>query len=666
MVTVALVGPDGSGKTSVARALARRPDLDVVYLYMGVSAASSDHLLPTTRLAQAVKHALGAPPDTAGPPPADPERAGSPSADGLRAAVAAARGGLRLGNRLAEEWYRQAIAWWYGHQGHTVVFDRHFFIDYHAYDVAPRPGRSLGRRAHGFVLSRLYPRPDLVIYLDAPPEVLLARKGEGTLEALERRRHDYRALEGVVPAFAVVDATEPFEAVVAEVAALVQAFRSAPGRPPGRSALRRDAAPGRSPSSATPRAARRRVLVTDAERGSAVAIIRSLGRREWEVTAASAVRGAPGFRSRYTRRRLVYPAPTEDAAAAAETILETARDQGLDLVIPVTDDLILPLDAIRERFAPRTRLAIAPSAALTLVRDKTATLRLAESLGIATPESRVATTIPEAAAAAEQLGWPVVLKPEASRVLAGGSVHRLTVAFAGGQAELAARAKPLLAYAPLVIQEYVPGQGIGVELLLDTGRPIAAFQHRRIREVPITGGASAYRESVALDQGLLEQACRLMARLGWTGLAMVEFRVPEVGPARLMEVNGRVWGSLPLATAAGMDFPGRLAELLGPGGSGPDDARAAPQDELARAYAIGLRAHHLSLEATWILSVLAGRRRYDCLPFPPRRAAFGAILSLLDPRTSHDILSLSDPLPGAAEILGLAAQLAARTTHGRT
>ena len=88
-----------------------------------------------------------------------------------------------------------------------------------------------------------------------------------------------------------------------------------------------------------------------------------------------------------------------------------------------------------------------------------------------------------------------------------------------------------------------PGDGIGVELLMDHGRPLAAFQHRRIQEVPPTGGASALRESVELDPDLYDHAVALLRELGWTGLAMVEFRRGADGVGNLMEINGRVWGS---------------------------------------------------------------------------------------------------------------------------
>ena len=103
------------------------------------------------------------------------------------------------------------------------MFDRHFVADYHAYDIAGS-GRPLARRVHGWVLSRAYPHPDLVVFLDAPAEVLYARKGEGTIASLTRRRADYLSLadRGLGGAFAVVSATQPLPAVVEEVATLIR------------------------------------------------------------------------------------------------------------------------------------------------------------------------------------------------------------------------------------------------------------------------------------------------------------------------------------------------------------------------------------------------------------------------------------------------------------
>jgi thymidylate kinase len=217
--TVALIGCDGAGKTTVARALEHATGLPVRYLYMGVSAESSNRQLPSSRIAHAIKRRAAA---TRRHAPTAVGQAHRPR--GAHRARRAARSALRLANRLAEEWYRQLIAQAILTRGSIVVFDRHFLADYYAFDVAGA-GRPLSRRIHGWMLMHAYPRPDLVVLLDAPPEVLFARKAEGTLASLARRRQDYLALAdaaGIDGSFAVVSATQPVDAVVADVAGIVR------------------------------------------------------------------------------------------------------------------------------------------------------------------------------------------------------------------------------------------------------------------------------------------------------------------------------------------------------------------------------------------------------------------------------------------------------------
>jgi hypothetical protein len=111
-----------------------------------------------------------------------------------------------------------------------------------------------------------------------------------------------------------------------------------------------------------------------------------------------------------------------------------------------------------------------------------------------------------------------------------------------------------------------------------------------------------------------------------------------------MEINGRVWGSLPLAVRAGVDFPGRLADLL------LDGAPAKGVTARDTGYRPGVRARNLRLDIAWIGSVLSGRRRQRGMPWPSRRQAVGAMVGLLDPRIGDDLMSWRDPAPGLAQL----------------
>jgi thymidylate kinase len=221
MVSVALIGPDGAGKTTIGRRLEDILPMPVKYIYMGVNADASNYMLPTTRLIHFVKQKMGAKPDTHGP--RDPKQANKRPKSPVKRVLSEAKSLVNLTNRLMEEWYRQGVASYYQSRGYVVLFDRHFFSDYYSYDIATTgEERTLSRRLHGYFLKHLYPKPSLVIYLDAPAEVLFARKGEGSIALLEDRRKSYMQIRDLVTHFAVLDATQPAEVVAQNAVALIQ------------------------------------------------------------------------------------------------------------------------------------------------------------------------------------------------------------------------------------------------------------------------------------------------------------------------------------------------------------------------------------------------------------------------------------------------------------
>ena len=84
---------------------------------------------------------------------------------------------------------------------------------------------------------------------------------------------------------------------------------------------------------------------------------------------------------------------------------------------------------------------------------------------------------------------------------------------------------------------------------------MAEFMHRRVHEVPYTGGVSSLRESW-WHPAIRDDAVAKLRYLGWHGPAMMEYRWDaSSGDFRLLEMNGRFWGSLHLALYAGVDFP---------------------------------------------------------------------------------------------------------------
>ena len=219
MISVAIIGPDGAGKSTITAELERQPmPAQVKRIYMGVNLEASSMMLPTTRLALAVKRARGRRPDMTAPSSAGSAPPGGRPARRVVKGIARA---ARLVMWIAEEWFRQGVAEFHRRRGAIVVFARHFYADYYHFDVASGGRRSVSARVHGYLLEHLYPKPDLVICLDAPGQVLFDRKGEASPEWLEHRRRQYLELADQLPDFVVVDVDRPLDVVTRDVAAAI-------------------------------------------------------------------------------------------------------------------------------------------------------------------------------------------------------------------------------------------------------------------------------------------------------------------------------------------------------------------------------------------------------------------------------------------------------------
>jgi thymidylate kinase len=216
MASIALIGPDGAGKTTICRMLEQSSMLPFTYVYMGINYAASNVALPTTRLIAWVR-GPGTAAATHGP------GAGT-STSRKRGPLRHVRGAMRLVHRSIEEWYRQGVSWYYQLRGRVVLYDRHFVFDF-----APAEGRAepVSSRIHTWLIAHLYPRPDLVIYLDAPSEVLFARKGEFSPAELETKARRLLEQASLVPHFVRVDANRPLDEVFAATAQIVASYFAA-------------------------------------------------------------------------------------------------------------------------------------------------------------------------------------------------------------------------------------------------------------------------------------------------------------------------------------------------------------------------------------------------------------------------------------------------------
>jgi thymidylate kinase len=98
-----------------------------------------------------------------------------------------------------------------------VIFDRY----YHDLIADPCRYRYGAPLSWARLLGRAVPQPDLVFILDAPPEVIQARKQEVPFAESARQRAAYLALVPHLRAAHVIDAAQPLNQVIADVRGIV-------------------------------------------------------------------------------------------------------------------------------------------------------------------------------------------------------------------------------------------------------------------------------------------------------------------------------------------------------------------------------------------------------------------------------------------------------------
>ena len=323
----------------------------------------------------------------------------------------------------------------------------------------------------------------------------------------------------------------------------------------------------------------RRALVLDCYH-AALESVQSLGRAGLRCDVVAAEQDCLAFRSRYVDRKIIRPGAGR--VEFPSYLNELDQERHYEVIIPSTEDALLQVLKLPQDSDLRKRAVLASNETITVALDKRRTLDLAERLGVPVPSSRI---VCSHADDRETLRFPVVLKPIHSRVWVDDALHSLGPVIVRDREERSRVLEHLLRYCAVLEQEYVTGDGIGIELLFDQGKKLWHFAHERIHELPITGGVSTYRRSITPPTEALDFSERLLRALGWHGVAMVEFKRRPDGSFVLMEINPRLWGSLALASRAGVDFPRGLLSMARGERPGPQPryktnyyCRAMPDD----------------------------------------------------------------------------------------
>lgn len=229
--------------------------------------------------------------------------------------------------------------------------------------------------------------------------------------------------------------------------------------------------------------------------------------------------------------------PRGDSPNFASFVLEQCKQRGIELLIPTVDAELGPLSRERASFeAAGIQVAVADPAVLAVIRDKAALLSKANGV-VPVPWSHVW----DAASPKELASWPAFAKPRAG----SGSRDLMMIRSAADLAQVPRDGQ-------FVVQEWLPGEEYSVDVYVSRAG-VALASVPRVRMKTDSGIAVTARTVLASD--VAQYAIDLVKSLGLPLVANVQFKRDAQGVAKLLEINPRFPGTLPLTAAAGIDIP---------------------------------------------------------------------------------------------------------------
>ncbi len=328
-----------------------------------------------------------------------------------------------------------------------------------------------------------------------------------------------------------------------------------------------------------------RVLITDGNERSSLAVTRALGQQQIHVTVGAETERSLAGVSRYCSRAFHYPSPCVNPKGFVDALLERVISDKIGMLVPMSDLALQLVGERRSEFDARAVLPTPPLHVYETVSDKYRLTQLADKLGVPVPDTLFVEdgNLPQDLSVVG--GFPLLVKPGRSWMLVDGTWTRTMVHQVKSRGELGQLYgdMPYLRY-PSLLQRRLEGEGRGIFAICNHGTPLALFAHRRLREKPPSGGVSVLRESIELSKPMVDYAVRLLQNVSWHGVAMVEFKMDSrTGIPFLMEINGRFWGSLQLAIDAGINFPFLLYQL----------SQGQPVTVLPPCYQVGVKSRWL-------------------------------------------------------------------------
>ena len=301
----------------------------------------------------------------------------------------------------------------------------------------------------------------------------------------------------------------------------------------------------------------KKILLLDAANQNTLAILRHLGKKGYIIHLCGHQKTCLSMYSKYAAKKFIIREPAKDEAGFMDDLVKILTAEKYHIVMPVGFKSYRACARHQDLIKKYTNLIITSNENIELAADKRRTNEFAEKVGVPVPKTFVPLSSNEVANL--QLSFPCVVK-------APFESGKNIVEYAQSREELVSKFNAMVAKNNFkspdlpIVQEYIVGGGYGFFAYYDNGVCKRSFSHHRIREYPVTGGASVCAESFR-DPKLSEYGRKMLDALKWNGVAMVEFKKDNNdGVYKLMEINPKFWGSLELALTSGVEFDQMLVD----------------------------------------------------------------------------------------------------------
>ncbi len=285
-------------------------------------------------------------------------------------------------------------------------------------------------------------------------------------------------------------------------------------------------------------------------------VARALGAASIPVHIATYETGDFAHASRYVHGRFETPKPA-DTAAFIQSLLEIGRETGPALLVPGDDASLLAISRNRSALETIYRLACPPMETVEKFVDKTTAYQLVGAAGVPVPRTLYVHSAKEAGDAAEEIGYPCIVKPTESHFYYDHFGVKFRHVSKRSEAE-AAFTEARDAGVKTMVQEFIVGDdrmGVNYNAYAVDGETKVEFTARKARMSPPGEGVPSLVRSARVEE-VMELGRKALKAVGLSGYSCTEFKWDERKKRYVFfEINGRYNRSNLLATCCGINFP---------------------------------------------------------------------------------------------------------------